>query len=74
MYDMHNKMLLTIIALVVGAALLTIGQVWGPIMPWNLYFKLIVTAVIVAVVCGFMIVARSDMMEKKKMKDENYLD
>lgn len=74
MYDMHNKLLLTIIGTVVVAALLTIAQVWGPVMPWNLYFKILITAVIVAVVCGFMIVARSDMMEKKKLKDENYLD
>ncbi|MBK6895076.1 MAG: hypothetical protein IPH06_00595 [Alphaproteobacteria bacterium] len=74
MNDMHNKLLIAIIGAVVIVALLTIMQVWGPVLPWNLYYKIVVTAVIVAVVCGFMLVARSDMVEKKKLKDENYLD
>lgn len=74
MSDLHNKLLLVICAIVALCGLLTIGQVWGPLMAWDLYFKILVTAGIVAVVCGFLIVARGDMAEKKKMKDDNYLD
>jgi hypothetical protein len=74
MSNLHNQLLICITAVVVFCGILTIAQIWGPVVSWDMYFKIIITAVIVAVVCGFIVVARGDMSEKKKMKDENYLD
>ncbi len=74
MSNLHNQLLICITAVVVFCGILTICQIWGPVVSWDMYFKIIITAVIVAVVCGFVVVARGDMSEKKKMKDENYLD
>lgn len=74
MSNLHNQLLICITAVVVFCGILTICQIWGPVVSWDMYFKIILTAVIVAVVCGFVVVARGDMSEKKKMKDENYLD
>lgn len=73
MSDLHNKLLICITAVVVFCGILTIAQIWGPVVSWDMYFKMVITAIIVAVVCGFIIVVRGDMSEKK-MKDENYLD
>lgn len=73
MSNLHNKLLICVGAVVVFCGILTIAQIWGPVVSWDMYFKMVITAVIVAVVCGFIIVVRGDMSEKK-MKDENYLD
>lgn len=71
---MHKIMLITIIALVVIGAFITVAQIWVPLMDWSTYAKLIVTLLIVTVVLGLVMVLKADLGEHKKMKDENYLD
>ncbi|MCB1592260.1 MAG: hypothetical protein KDI90_07395 [Alphaproteobacteria bacterium] len=71
---MHNRLLIVITITVIFCGLLTIAQIWGPVISWDNYAKIIITAVIVSVVCAFIILARGEMTEKEKMKDENYLD
>ncbi|MFP4313737.1 MAG: hypothetical protein ACLFR0_05350 [Alphaproteobacteria bacterium] len=71
---MHKAMLITIIALVVLGALLTIAQIWVPLFSWDIYAKIIVTFLILCVVLGLVMVLKTDLGEHKKMKDENYLD
>ncbi|MAI61623.1 MAG: hypothetical protein CBB87_03940 [Micavibrio sp. TMED27] len=71
---MHQALLGTLIMIVLGAAGLTIVQIWAPIMSWDIYFKFLVTGGIVALAIGFLIIIKADFGQHKKLKDENYLD
>lgn len=71
---MHNTLLSTLIALVLGAAGLTIVQMWVPFLDWDVYVKAIITVGILALVIGFLIIIKADLGEHKKLKDDNYLD
>lgn len=67
-------MLITIIALLVIGAVLTIIQIWVPLFSWATYIKIAVTLGIIAVALGLVMVLKADLGENRKMKDENYLD
>ncbi len=67
-------MLIGLVLIVIASAGLTIAQLWFPVVSWDNYIKLIVTFGIVALVLGFLIIIKADFGEKKKLKDENYLD
>lgn len=71
---MHKSMLLTIIALLVVAALITLIQIWAPFLSWDIYGKIIISALIIGGVLGLIMALKSDLSEHKNMKDENYLD
>lgn len=71
---MHKAMLIAIIALVILGTILTLIQIWAPILDWGTYIKLMVTFGIIVVVLGLIMVLKTDLSEHKKMKDENYLD
>jgi large-conductance mechanosensitive channel len=71
---MHKAMLAGLVLIVLASAGLTIAQLWIPVVSWDNYIKLIVTFGIVALVLGFLIIIKADFGEKKKLKDENYLD
>ena len=71
---MHQYMLKAIIAMVSGGALLSIAQIWGPILSWDNYFKIVITLSILVVLAAFILVVKSDLGSHKKMKDENYID
>lgn len=71
---MHKNLLYTVIGCVIAMAALTIIQIWGSILSWDVFVKLIGTLGIVVLVAGFLLVVKSDFGEHKKMKDENYLD
>lgn len=66
--------ILVIILLVLGAAL-TIMQIWFPLMDWETFGKIILTLLILGILCALLIVIKSDFFsQRKKLKDENYLD
>lgn len=70
-----NKIFMNIlIALLVLIGALTVIQIWVPFVSWDVYLKLVGTAAIVAIVLGLIVVLKSDLGEKKNMKNENYLD
>lgn len=63
-----------LIGLVIAQAALTVGQIWGPIIDWGTYLKVTATLGLAFLVIGLVIVIKSDLGNKKKLKDENYLD
>lgn len=71
---MHQKLLTALIGLVVLGTLLTIGQVWGPLLDWDLYVKIVITTGILVLLLGFLLVVKSDLGEHRNLKDKNYLD
>lgn len=71
---MHGQLLKAIIIMVCGSALLCILQLWTSIMPWDIFLKVLATLGILTALAGFALVAKADLGEHKKMKDENYLD
>lgn len=71
---MHKTLLIFIVAAVGFGALVTIVQIWTIFLSWDVYFKLIITIGILVLLAGFVIVVKADLGEKKKLKDDNYLD
>jgi FtsH-binding integral membrane protein len=71
---MHKTLLLIIIGLIILGAVLTITQLWVPLLDWDIFIKAIITIGIVVVVLGLLMVLKNDLGEHKKLKDDNYLD
>lgn len=71
---MHKKLVQAVIGCVLLAALLTIVQIWTQALSWDDFFKIGGTLAVIAIAVGFVIAAKSDFSEHKKLKDENYLD
>jgi len=71
---MNRILLITIVVLVALGALLTVGQVWGLGLDFDLYIKAVITIGILVLLIAFLLVVKSDLGDHKKMKDENYLD
>ncbi|MCB1840706.1 MAG: hypothetical protein H6858_04175 [Rhodospirillales bacterium] len=74
MSDPNSRLLFSMIGAVAVIVLVTIAQILGPVLPWNLYIKIILFALIVAVICGFILTNNLGLLEKKKDKDENNKD
>ena len=55
-------------------ALLLLVQMWSNVMPWDLFIKLAVTAVILIIVTFGLAMLYREYIEEKRMKDEKYLD
>lgn len=71
---MYKKVLAAIIGLIIAGALLTIGQIWGPLFSGDIYYKMIVTLGIIVIILGLILAISSDLGQHKKLKDDNYLD
>ncbi len=71
---MHKTLMRLIVGCVLLGAVLTILQIWTSFIMWDDFVKIASTLGIIIVVAGFVLVAKSDFSEHKKMKDENYLD
>ncbi len=71
---MHQTLLKAIIIMVCLGALISIAQIWVVFLPWDVFFKALITLGILIVLAGFILVVKSDLGSHKKMKDENYLD
>lgn len=71
---MNRYLLIILVVLVAAGALLTVAQVWGLGLGWDVYIKAVMTIGILVLLLAFLLVVKSDLGEHKKMKDENYLD
>lgn len=71
---MHKILMRVIIGCVLLGALLTILQIWTDFIVWDAFIKIAATLGIVIIVAGFVLGAKYDFSEHKKMRDENYLD
>lgn len=71
---MHKKLVQIIIGCVLLGALLTIAQIWTGFITWDDFMKIAATLGIVIIALGFVLVAKADFSEHKKMRDDNYLD
>ena len=71
---MHKTLLLIIIGLIILGAVLTIAQLWIPMLSWDVFIKAILTIVIIVVVLGLVMVLKTDLGEHKSLKEDNYLD
>ena len=63
-----------LVACGVIAALLSIVQIWVMILPWDVFVKILITLAIVFVLVGFLMVMVNDFGNKKKLKEDNYID
>lgn len=71
---MHNTLVKIVIGCVLLGAILTVAQIWTQAISWDAFFKIGGTLGVIILAIGFVLVAKSDFSEHKKMKDENYLD
>ncbi len=55
-------------------AILLLAQMWGSVMPWDVFMKLAVTAGVIIVVTFGLAILYREYIEEKTMKDEKYLD
>ena len=55
-------------------AILLLAQMWGNVMPWEIFIKLAVTAGVIIVVTFGLAILYREYIEEKTMKDEKYLD
>ncbi|SFZ98042.1 hypothetical protein MNB_SV-5-673 [hydrothermal vent metagenome] len=54
--------------------ILLLAQMWATIMPWDIFIKLSITALIVIVITFGLALLYREYMEEKSMKEEKYLD
>ncbi len=71
---MHQTLLKSIVIMVCLGSLLFIAQLWAMFMPWDMFFKIIITLGVLTVLAAFVMIVKADLGTHKKMKDENYLD
>ncbi|HIP19186.1 MAG TPA: hypothetical protein EYG78_07615 [Sulfurovum sp.] len=55
-------------------AILLLAQMWGNVMPWEIFIKLAVTAGVIIIVTFGLALLYREYIEEKTMKDEKYLD
>ena len=55
-------------------AILLLVQMWGNVMPWDVFIKLAVTAGVIIVVTFGLAMLYREYIEEKKMKEDKYLD
>jgi len=55
-------------------AVLLLAQMWGNVMPWEIFIKLAVTAGVIIIVTFGLAMLYREYIEEKTMKDEKYLD
>jgi len=55
-------------------AILLLVQMWGNVMPWEIFIKLAVTATVIIIVTFGLALLYREYVEEKTMKDEKYLD
>ena len=53
---------------------LLLAQMWGNVMPWEIFIKLAVTAAVIIVATFGLALLYREYMEEKSMKEDKYLD
>jgi uncharacterized membrane protein len=54
--------------------ILLLAQMWGNVMPWDIFIKLAITAFVVIIVTFGLALLYREYIEEKVMKEEKYLD
>lgn len=70
---MQRGLLLTMIGLVILAAVLIILNIWGVDLG-EIFYKVLGTLVVLIILIGFLMVVKMDFGDHKRLKDQNYLD
>ena len=70
---MQRGLLITMIGLVILAALLIILNIWGVDLG-EIFYKVLGTLVVLIILIGFLMVVKMDFGDHKRLKDQNYLD
>lgn len=65
---------LSIIALVILGGFVLILNIWGVFADGVLLFRLLATIGVLILVIGFVLVARLDFAEHKRLKDNDFID
>lgn len=71
---LHDFLLRALVVMALAGTVLVLDQIWVRAVPWEIFLRLVVTLVILAVLDVFLILVRADFAEHKKLKDDNYLD
>lgn len=71
--NMHRFFVLSLIAIAISAAVFTILGIWGVDLG-ELFWKILSTLGVLALLIGFLLVVRSDFGEHKRLKDDNFID
>lgn len=69
-----NALVKCIVVLVLAGAALVLLQMWFHIFDATIFWKLLVTLVIIGSVASFIIAVKQDLTDEKKLKDDKYLD
>lgn len=69
-----NALVKSIVVIVVLGAALVLAQMWFNIFSLEIFWKLLVTLVIVGSVASFIIAIKQDLTDDKKLKDDKFLD
>lgn len=69
-----KRMLAALVLLALTAAVLILGQVWLSWLAMSVFWKIIVTLVILAGLAAFILAAVEDFGTNKKLKDDNFID
>jgi len=63
---------------IVAVAVLSVGlilaQMWFTLFPAEIFWKLLVTLVLLGALVSFLIAVKQDLSEEKKLRDDKYLD
>lgn len=69
-----NALVRGIVILVVAGAALVLLQMWFNIFAAEIFWKLLVTLVVIGSVVSFIIAVKQDLSDEKKLKDDKFLD
>lgn len=69
-----NVLVKCIVVLVVTGAALLLLQMWLHVFAVEIFWKLLVTLVIIGSVASFIIAVKQDLSDEKKLKDDKFLD
>ncbi|PZQ45308.1 MAG: hypothetical protein DI551_07745 [Micavibrio aeruginosavorus] len=71
--NLQRALIYLLISLAIAAAAIIILHIWGVDLG-ALFFKLLATIGILALLVGFLLVVKADFSEHKRLKDENFID
>lgn len=72
--SLQRALVLSIIGLVTLGGALIILNIWGVSFGADVLFKLLATIGVLILVIGFVLVARLDFAEHKRLKDNDFID
>jgi hypothetical protein len=72
--SLQRALTLSLIGLVILGGALVILNIWGVFIRGDILFKLLATIGILILVIGFVLVARLDFAEHKRLKDNDFID